>query len=220
MSLVLTTVLFTLLIFISLQHFHGSILDTIRDLLASPSPTAFVSHFFPRLTTRAVAIYTGWVFLQVLLNSLLPGRVVRGAQTPGGNRLLYTINGLLSWAVTLGLFVGVAWTYGVHSVAALADNWDGVLVAANIYGIAISALAWVKGHVSPTCMKDRRLSGSMFHDFLSGIELNPRVGKGEGWDIKLFQVGHLGMNSWVVMYVPVLLKTLLGSLLLTCCMPK
>lgn len=137
------------------------------------------------------------MLFQVLLYSLLPGRVVRGAQTPGGNRLLYTINGLLSWVVTLGLFVDVSWTYGVHSVAALADNWGGVLVAANIYGIAMSVLAWMKGHVSPTCMKDRRLSGSVFHDFLSGIELNPRVGK--GWDIKLFHVGHLGMNSWVVM---------------------
>ena len=43
--------------------------------------------------------------------------------------MLYTINGFLSWAVTLGLFVGVAWTYGVHSVAALAavaadGTWD------------------------------------------------------------------------------------------------
>ena len=42
-------------------------------------------------------------------------------------------------------------------------------------------------------------TGSIFHDFLSGIELNPRFGK--EWDIKLFEIGHLGMNSWVVMCV-------------------
>lgn len=40
-------------------------------------------------------------------------------------------------------------------------------------------------------------SGSVFHDYMVGVELNPRLG--QHWDLKMFQVGRLGMNSWVVM---------------------
>ncbi|GAB1205266.1 hypothetical protein APSETT445_003939 [Aspergillus pseudonomiae] len=40
------------------------------------------------------------------------------------------------------------------------------------------------------------LPRSIIHDFLSGVELNPRLGK--LWDLKLFQIGRVGMNSWVL----------------------
>lgn len=32
---------------------------------------------------------------------------------------------------------------------------------------------------------------------MAGVELNPRLGS--YWDLKLFHIGRLGMNAWVVM---------------------
>ncbi|KAI9929474.1 hypothetical protein ASPWEDRAFT_110782 [Aspergillus wentii DTO 134E9] len=194
MGAVIASPLFVLFIFISLQHFNGSVLDAGIALISSWSD--FFLRYLPRLTTHSATIYTGWVIGQAVLYSTLPGKIVSGAQTPGGNALPYKMNGLASWFVTVGVFLLIAWKGGVQAAAALADSWGGVLVAANIYGIAVSVLAWLKGRFMPSYMQDRRLSGSIFHDFLSGIELNPRIGR--YWDFKLFQIGRLGMNSWVV----------------------
>ena len=218
MSLVIISPLLVLLTFISLLNFNGSILEAGERLLTS-SPMEFFFLYSPSLKLRTGAIYACWVAFQAILYLVLPGKIVAGAQTPGGNTLSYKVNGLSSWCVTVCVLSLISWTFGLSTAAGLADNWGELLVSANIYGIAMSILAWVKGSLIPSSAKDRRRSGlyirceafqkntdtrvvatgSIFHDFLSGIELNPRFGK--EWDIKLFEIGHLGMNSWIVMCV-------------------
>lgn len=175
--------------------------------------------------------YASWIIFQALLYSLLPGKTVYGPPTPGGNTLPYRMNGLLSWGITVGAVFLAACIGGAETVASLAQNWAAVLAAANVYGLAVPALAVAKGHIWPTFENDRRFSGSyilflsgcigfrvfymlfsrmglnrnsgltnpgsIFHDFMVGVELNPRLGR--HWDLKMFQVGRLGMNSWVVM---------------------
>ncbi|KJZ68231.1 hypothetical protein HIM_12374 [Hirsutella minnesotensis 3608] len=105
---------------------------------------------------------------------------------------------LLSWFLTIGIWLGVFYIGGVKAAAAPGEHFAILIVSANAYGLTTATLALVKGHLFPDS-KDRRFSGSIFHDFLAGVELNPRLGR--HWDLKMFHIGRLGMNSWVILYL-------------------
>ena len=61
------------------------------------------SGFFAAIvpTAAAAAVYLAWFVFQVLLERLLPGRVVRGTPLPDGSTLAYRINGGLAMLVSL-----------------------------------------------------------------------------------------------------------------------
>ncbi|KAB8216678.1 ergosterol biosynthesis ERG4/ERG24 [Aspergillus novoparasiticus] len=193
---VIATSLLVLFLCVCLQHFDGSLRQGLYELLVHSSPTTLLRRYVPEISYSHVVAYTTWIVFQALLYSLLPGKTVYGPPTPGGNTLPYRMNGLLSWGITVGAVFLAACIGGAEVVASLAQNWAAVLAAANVYGLAVPALAVAKGHIWPTLTNDRRFSGSIFHDYMVGVELNPRLG--QHWDLKMFQVGRLGMNSWVV----------------------
>ncbi|KAE8364706.1 ergosterol biosynthesis ERG4/ERG24 family-domain-containing protein [Aspergillus caelatus] len=193
---VIVTSLFVLFLCVCLEHFDGSLRQGLFELLVHSSPTTLFQRYLPEISHGHVMAYASWIMFQALLYSLLPGKTVYGPPTPGGNTLPYRMNGLLSWGITVGAVFLAACIGGAEIVASLAQNWAAVLAAANVYGLAVPALAVAKGYIWPTFESDRRFSGSIFHDFMVGVELNPRLGR--HWDLKMFQVGRLGMNSWVV----------------------
>ncbi|KAB8272364.1 ergosterol biosynthesis ERG4/ERG24 family-domain-containing protein [Aspergillus minisclerotigenes] len=193
---VIATSLFVLFLCVCLEHFDGSLRQGLYELLVHSSPTTLLRRYVPDISYGPVVAYTTWIVFQALLYSLLPGKTVYGPPTPGGNTLPYRVNGLLSWGITVGAVFLAACIGGAEVVASLAQNWAAVLAAANVYGLTVPALAVAKGHMWPTFKNDRRFSGSVFHDYMVGVELNPRLG--QHWDLKMFQVGRLGMNSWVV----------------------
>src|SRR5262245_46141431 len=56
---------------------------------------------FPLPTLTAVAIYGGWVLLQVILQIMAPGKVREGMPLADGSRLKYKLNGWFSFCFTL-----------------------------------------------------------------------------------------------------------------------
>jgi hypothetical protein len=95
-----------------------------------------------------------------------------------------------------------------------AQNWAGLLVAANVYGYILPMFAYAKAHVAPSHAEDRKFSGeircqvlemplltsdlgSWLYDFYMGIEFNPRFGN--NWDFKLFHNGRPGIVAWTLM---------------------
>ncbi|KAK2611956.1 hypothetical protein QQS21_002062 [Conoideocrella luteorostrata] len=195
----LTAQIFILFAQVCMDSFDGSVTRGARELLSAGSPTAFLRSYLSTISKGPVAGFIAWVTFQALLYTFLPGRITLGPPTPSGLRLPYRINGLLSWFLTIGLWFGVLCTKGAEAASAPARNFTMLIVSGNIYGLMIAVLALLKGYLFPGANGDRRFSGSVVHDFLAGVELNPRVGR--YWDVKMFQIGRLGMNSWVVMYL-------------------
>lgn len=79
----------------------------------------------------------------------------------------------------------------------VAKNWEGLVIAFNIYGYLLAAWAYVKARVAPTHPDDLKFSGSIIYDYYMGIELNPRIG--EWFDFKLFHNGRPGIVAWTLM---------------------
>ena len=157
----------------------------LRDLLAAA----------PRPTVSGFAIFAAWYLLQAVLMLVLPGRTALGAVTPAGHRLEYRVNGALAWLVTHGLLYLAAFQWRLFRPTIVYEHWGGLFVAANTVGMLVALAAYWKAQRAPTHADDRRFGGSVFHDFLAGIELNPRIGR---FDLKLFHIGRVGMSAWTV----------------------
>ncbi|KAF8195259.1 ergosterol biosynthesis ERG4/ERG24 [Mycena galopus ATCC 62051] len=141
-------------------------------------------------------LYGIWVVFQATLFVALPGTPRYGDTTPAGNRLLYKINGLLSWFLTIGVYIlGTLCSFWDADI--VAKQWTGLMVAASTYGIVLSIVVYVKAHVSPSHPSDRKFSGK-YHEMdvhRLGDSLNPRFGN---LDLKLFNIGRVGMTAWTI----------------------
>ncbi|KAF8145212.1 ergosterol biosynthesis ERG4/ERG24, partial [Mycena galopus ATCC 62051] len=117
-----------------------------------------------------------------------------GDTTPAGNRLLYKINGLLSWFLTIGVYIlGTLCSFWDADI--VAKQWTGLMVAASTYGTVLSVVVYVKATWMFIGWETHWFPGSLFHDFFAGIELNPRFGN---LDLKLFNIGRVGMTAWTI----------------------
>ena len=182
---------------VALKDFNSTFIPTLQTLYQL-GPIQFFNTHGPHFTTRAAVGYTAWLLFQGALYTLLPGPLCTGQRTPAGNLLKYRTNGLLAWTITHALFLSLG-ALGWVDLAIIANNWDGLLVAATIYGILLSAFCVLKAHIAPSHPSDRKFSGSLIFDFFVGIELNPRFG--ELWDFKFFHNGRPGIIAWTMISI-------------------
>ncbi|KAK4250716.1 ergosterol biosynthesis ERG4/ERG24 family-domain-containing protein [Corynascus novoguineensis] len=75
-----------------------------------PKPLSFFSSRLLPVTTTSVAAYLSWVIFQAILYHFVPGRLHQAPRMPGGRRLIYKLNGLNAWLLTviLGAWVSYA----------------------------------------------------------------------------------------------------------------
>jgi 7-dehydrocholesterol reductase len=184
-----------ILLQMALFHFHGSLLS-VASALWELGPIEFTLRYAPRYSATATAGYAAWVLFQGFLYMCLPSKICYGQQTPAGHLLPYHINGLSAWIVTHVLYAASSYA-GILDPAIIARNWEGLIVAFNMYGYLLPLIAYVKAHLAPTHTDDRKFSGSMIYDYYMGIEFNPRIG---AWfDFKLFHNGRPGIVMWTLM---------------------
>lgn len=184
-----------LVIQIALQNFGGSLTQALIGLY-NMGPVDFAVEYGPRFDLRATLAYAGWVLLQVALYAFLPSAPAYGQRTPAGHMLPYRVNGLTAWIICHAVIVAAVY-YGLVDPAIVANNWNGLVVAFNIYGYFLPTMAYVKAHFWPTHQDDIKFSGSMIYDYYMGIELNPRFG--HWFDFKLFHNGRPGILAWTLM---------------------
>lgn len=151
---------------VALVDFKGSITTTLWTY-ATHNPIDLMVLHFPRPTTGAMLGYAGWLFFQTALYMWLPGKIGYGQRTPAGYLLPYRVNGVQAWVVTHALAAGAVWL-GYLDGAIIAKNWDGLMIAMNVYGFLLPAISYVKALVDPTHPEDRKFSGTC--DFVSGCE--------------------------------------------------
>lgn len=186
----------TLVIFvwISMEYFGGSLFAAIAGVI-DDGVLDFCAKYGPELSMQACIGYTLWVSFQAALYQFLPSKLSTGQLTPAGHLLQYYTNGFAAWIVTHIAYVAASY-FGLINPAFLAQNWAGLLVAANVYGFLLSGFAWAKAHIAPTHVEDRKFSGSWLYDMYMGIEFNPRFG--QYWDFKLFHNGRPGIVAWTL----------------------
>ncbi|KAK2804843.1 hypothetical protein FQN51_001485 [Onygenales sp. PD_10] len=187
--------LFTLFWYIALQNFDASLLSALFALW-DEGFVNFFRQYSPCPNRDIVFVYGAWVLFQAVLYTFLPGKICEGQPTPAGNVLKYKTNGLLASFVTVFFFAVLGLRSGGLSLAFVAEHWGSFVAIFNIYGLFLTAAFYLKAHIAPSHLEDRKFSGSALYDLYMGIELNPRFG--QSWDFKLFHNGRPGIIGWLL----------------------
>ncbi|PYH91174.1 7-dehydrosterol-delta 7-reductase [Aspergillus ellipticus CBS 707.79] len=195
LSVILASPLCVLLLLTALSQYHGSFALAFRGL-QTQGIQLFLIRGIPALNLQVGMCYSAWVILQAFIYHLLPGKIATGPPTPGGQSLPYKANGLACCTTNLAVLF-ILFATGIFHPSSIGAHVGELLFVANIYGLALTLAVTIKCYCIGPGARDVRFTGSLIHEFLSGIELNPRLGK--YWDLKLFQIGRVGMISWLLL---------------------
>ncbi|MGE0785352.1 MAG: hypothetical protein AB7S26_06675 [Sandaracinaceae bacterium] len=155
-----------------------------------PTSLADLGAMFPAPTARAWMIFGAWMILQVILQIVVPGKVVEGAPLPhGGGRLSYKLNGLGAFLVSAALLVAGLLTH-VISARAILDELGPLLTISTLAAALLALWFYVWGRRRGEL---ERSTGNVVYDFYMGTVLNPRFGL---FDLKFFFESHIGMGTW------------------------
>ncbi|MCC6808009.1 MAG: DUF1295 domain-containing protein [Deltaproteobacteria bacterium] len=175
---------------------------------------------WPLPTWRALGFFSAWLAFQIVLQIVLPGRVVEGLKARDGVVLKYRLNGLLSLGVSLAAMAGL-WAGGILRASTILAEL-GPLLSVGILGSYVLAafLYWIGQRSS----RVEHRSGNFIYDYFMGTGLNPRLrglssaatavtpegitvnvsGASKrvetgGFDLKLFFESKIGMTTWIVL---------------------
>lgn len=144
-----------------------------------------------RASPRIAGVYLGWLLCQAAMYRLLPGRKEAGQMMPDGSRLLYRLNGLSSFLITVA-----AWA-ALHFSGLVAGDWiylhlGELFVAANLVVWPLCLYVFLLGRSQANASERKK---NLLEAFYLGATLNPRNGR---FDWKFFCESRPGLTLWVL----------------------
>ncbi|KAL8216970.1 hypothetical protein R6Q57_023807 [Mikania cordata] len=143
-----------------------------------------------------------------IAGSVLPGKLVPGANLADGTRLHYRCNGLLSLLSLVGLLVIGGWMDFV-SLTAISDRGLELLSTTFIFSVIVTLILYMAGCKSNdrSASLKPHISGNVIDDWWFGTQLNPKF---LGVDLKFFFV-RAGMMGWLLINLSVVAKSIQDS---------
>lgn len=165
--------------------------------------TSLISSFIPSWTS--VGLLLGFFSYLGIAGSILPGKLIPGANLSDGTRLHYRCNGMLSLLLLVGLLIIGAWMDYV-SLTAISDRGLELLSTTFIFSVIVTLLLYVAGCKSKdqSASLKPHITGNILDDWWFGIQLNPSF---MGVDLKFFFV-RAGMMGWLLINLSVLAKSI------------
>eukprot|EP01006_Ploeotia_vitrea_P012373 TRINITY_DN32816_c0_g1_i1.p1 TRINITY_DN32816_c0_g1~~TRINITY_DN32816_c0_g1_i1.p1 ORF type:complete len:446 (+),score=203.50 TRINITY_DN32816_c0_g1_i1:42-1340(+) len=150
------------------------------------------------LDRSAAVAAVGWFVWLVALYHVLPGKWVKGTETPDGERLDYKCNGFVSGMFSVAVFVLLAqlgWIDGAFCY----KHYLGLVTMAVVFSFALSAYLYaVSMGNRETNLASHGNTGVFVYDFFMGRQLNPRIGK---FDWKFFCELRPGLFGWFIILI-------------------
>lgn len=146
------------------------------------------------ISMRALAMCAGWFGFQVLLEKILPGKVVEGvdlAPAGGKGKLKYKMNGHLAFWTSLAMAAAFR-----GKLSVLYDEYPALAGASIALSSCLSAFLYAKSFSPGALLAKGGDSGNAVYDFFIGRELNPRIGS---FDLKQFCELRPGLIGWVIL---------------------
>lgn len=177
----------------------------------------FISNQIPSNTEEVLKLcfdyhcwmaYLAWFGGLVVLDFILPGKILSGIKLRDNSQLEYKINGLLMVGLLVVLLLGRLFNSGDYYLPELQFIYDNQLkltLVTSIFSFLLAIFVYAYSFVplrksNNAGTKERILSingnsGNILYDWFIGRELNPRIGS---WDIKLFCELRPGLLLWLL----------------------
>lgn len=149
-------------------HYSG---DLRLSLQHSP---AQVWANFPSSTIVAAQLVLAFLFGQLLLLVIVPGKKFLAIPTPMGNRPQYILNGVPCFLLTHAALGAAAWS-GVIRYGFLFDHFGEVLAFLSKFALAVTVLLYFRGIYFPTNSDSGATGFGVVWDMWHGTELHPQI---------------------------------------------
>ncbi|PHH92463.1 hypothetical protein CDD83_7316 [Cordyceps sp. RAO-2017] len=151
-----TPFFFFLFYWIAYNDFRAELSTAAGALFSEKS--SFFADRMPYPTAVSVVGYAIWVLVQAALYHGLPGHLHQAPRTPGGRRLLYRLNGMRAWIITVGIAAAASYLELIDA-AFIARNWGALLATANLYSLALVVIFYIKARVKPDNVGETLFTG-------------------------------------------------------------
>lgn len=135
-----------------------------------------------------IAVAASWATVSVLL----PGEIYYGPVTLSGFRPSYKKSGFKFYIISMAFLIFCLWYFPVLHLYNKFVTFAGIL---SILGLVLSTLLFIKGHISPSPGVFGS-SGNPLFDFYWGLELYPRFGPSNIFDLKTIVNCRFGLWLW------------------------
>lgn len=126
------------------------------------------------------------------LSMLLPGEEYYGPPTMSGYRPLYFRSGFLFYVISMAITVPLMWAFPMLPLYYKFVTFAGIL---SVGGIIFCIGLFIKGHLAPSPGVFGS-SGSPVFDYYWGLELYPRYGFDNIFDLKTIVNSRFGLFLW------------------------
>lgn len=126
------------------------------------------------------------------ISVLFPGETYYGPVTLSGFRPTYKKSGFLFYILSMSILVPLLWYTSVLHLYQKFVTFAGIL---SILGLVLAAVLFIKGHMAPSPGVFGS-SGNPLFDFYWGLELYPRFGPSNLFDLKTIVNCRFGLWLW------------------------
>ncbi|KAL7615332.1 hypothetical protein Lser_V15G05254 [Lactuca serriola] len=165
--------------------------------------TSLIISFIPSWTS--VGLLLGFFSYLGIAGSILPGKLIPGANLSDGTRLHYRCNGMLSLLLLVGLLIIGAWMDYV-SLTAISDQGLELLSTTFIFSVIVTLLLYVAGCKSKdqSASLKPHITGNILDDCMLYNFFKVVISY---WGFKFFFV-RAGMMGWLLINLSVLAKSI------------
>lgn len=142
-------------------------------------------------TLTAALIYGAFLLWLFVLSHIVPGYTALGQPLADGRRLVYKLNGLRIFLLTLIAWWLACYQFGVLSPTLVYEHYGPLASVVFIFSCFVALYLYVSAHLFG---RVGHKTGNFLVDFWLGVELNPRFG---GLDLKIFALKP-AMIGWVM----------------------
>ncbi|KAL1923256.1 uncharacterized protein VTP21DRAFT_9632 [Calcarisporiella thermophila] len=141
-------------------------------------------------------LYLLWVSFQAILYYIAPGKTGHGPLLRDGSKLIYPINGLSAFIITMMTAAATYFIWGIYPFIYVYDHFIQFATAAYLLSNVQAVFLYLYSFRPGTLFNLIGNTGSPLYDFFIGRPLNPRIGS---FDLKFFCELRPGMIGWVVL---------------------
>lgn len=138
-----------------------------------------------------------FMIIQFLLLKFLPGKKEFGPVTPHGHVPEYPANGVISYLISITLYVFLSAKLGLFSPGFVFENLLEIIALMNMFSLLFCVLLYFKGLLAPSTVEHGSSKNFIF-DYYWGTELFPKVW---GFDIKRWATCRMGLMGWAIMII-------------------
>jgi len=141
-----------------------------------------------------------WIVWLIVLQFILPGKIVKGVKLEDGTQLEYKINGFLSFILSIIVIITCQY-FHIINLGFIYNHYISYITSSVLISLLLSIYLYINSFNNGGNRNKNKIlaqggnTGNFIYDFFIGRELNPRI---FSFDLKVFCELKPGLIGWII----------------------